>query len=77
MEHTLEEVFNRAKCEPECDLAPEIWQAIVLYRKRIARLKLFIFSLLGFALLLGLIAIYNTVWNTNAEKSIIQINANK
>ena len=55
MEKELTKAFHKAKYEEKSDLALNIWHNIVIQNKHITRLKLWAFSLVGFASLAGLI----------------------
>ena len=61
MEEKLKKAFSRAKYEPGIDLADNVWRVIILGEKHSARLKLFVFSSMGFASLVGLVSTFRVL----------------
>ena len=55
MEHKLIKLFQKAKYEPDTNLADDIWHAIVIRDKYMTRLKLWAFAFMGFVSLVGLV----------------------
>ncbi|MCX6751406.1 MAG: hypothetical protein NT161_01410 [Candidatus Nomurabacteria bacterium] len=55
MEKELKKAFHRAKYQENPDLAENIWHSITIRDKHISRIKLWVYSLVGFASLMGLI----------------------
>ncbi len=55
MEKELIKVFHKAKYEEKSNLAENVWHSLVIRNRRIARLKLWIFSFVGSASLIGLV----------------------
>ncbi len=47
MEENLKEAFLKAKLIPEDDLSEKVWQTLVERNKRLARLKLAVFLIIG------------------------------
>lgn len=63
MEQKLVKAFCNIKYEAKANLAENVWHAIILHDKRIAHLKLWIFSLIGSGSLLGLIPVLKIMLN--------------
>ena len=55
MNQKLKEIFCKSKYEPRVDLAEDIWRVVLSRNKRITNFKLIVFSVVGFASLLGLV----------------------
>jgi hypothetical protein len=72
MEQKLIKVFQKAKYEPGANLAENVWLAIVLREKRIARFKLWAFSIMGIVSLAGLIPAFNILLSDLAQSSFYE-----
>jgi hypothetical protein len=57
VEQKLTKAFQAIKYEADSDLPENVWQAIVLRDRCIARVKLWTFSVIGFTSLIGLIPV--------------------
>lgn len=57
MEQKLVKAFKAIRYEINSDLSENIWQAIVLRDRRIARIKLWTFSIIGLVSFIGLIPV--------------------
>lgn len=55
MEQKLSKIFQKAKYETNPNLPEKVWTAVSLYNRRIARIKLFSFSLLGLISVVGFV----------------------
>jgi hypothetical protein len=55
VEQKLAKLFCQIKCEPNCRLAENVWCALLERDERIARLKLWGFSVVGFISLAALV----------------------
>ena len=63
MQEKLTKIFQKAKYEPSPILASTVWDAIIARDKRVIRFKLWIFSFMGFASLLGLVPVFKILLN--------------
>ena len=63
MENKLTKIFQKAKYETSETLAENIWLALVVRDRRIARFKLAVFSLVGLSSLAGLIPAFKMLSN--------------
>jgi len=61
MEKELKEAFHKAKYQENSNLTESVWHNIVVRNKRIIYIKLWVFSLTGFASLIGLIPTWKTL----------------
>jgi len=61
MNKNLREVFSRVNLKPNAGLADNIWNSIVMREKRIAKLKLGLFSLIGMLSLVGAVPVFKTL----------------
>ena len=55
MDEKLKKAFSSFRHEPERDLSENIWRAIITREQRLARLRLWIFSLIGLTSLTGFV----------------------
>ena len=55
MEENLKKAFQKLIFEPQTGLVESIWQKISFHQKRVFRVKLYFFSLIGFLSLAGLV----------------------
>ena len=55
MHKKLIKIFQEAKYKSDINLTENIWQAIVSHEKYIVRVKLWVFSVVGFVSLVGLV----------------------
>jgi hypothetical protein len=58
-EDNLIKIFQKAKLEPNLDLAENVWRVIILRDKRIVQFKLWVFACIGFASFAGLFPALN------------------
>ena len=72
MEKELKKAFQQAKYEENPDLSVNIWHNIVLRNNRIAHLKLWIFSVIGFASLVGLIPAWKLLSGDLAQSGLYE-----
>ena len=63
IEPRLVKIFKETSYEPSSDLAFNIWYTITLHEKRNTRIKLWIFSLVGFISFAGFIPALNLLLN--------------
>jgi len=61
MHQKLTKIFQKVKYESNINLAENVWQAIVLHDKCIVRVKLWAFSIIGFASLVGLMPAFKAL----------------
>ena len=61
MEKKLTQAFHNAKYEGKSDLAKSVWKNIIRYDRRVARIKLWVFSLVGLVSLMGLVPTWKTL----------------
>ena len=61
MHQKLTKIFQKVKYESNINLAENVWQAIVLHDKCIVRVKLWAFSIIGFASLVGLVPAFKAL----------------
>lgn len=61
MEKELKNLFYKAKYEENSDLAESVWHNIVVREKRITRIKLWGFSLIGATSLIGFIPAWKSL----------------
>ena len=72
MEEKLKKVLCELKYSPAVNLAPNIWQTILLREKRATNLKLFAYSFAGFASLLGLVPALKILGNDLTQSGFYQ-----
>ena len=72
MEKELIKAFHKAKYKEGSNLAENIWHNIVVYNKRITRIKLWVFSLAGFTSLIGLIPAWKTLSTDLAQSGLYE-----
>jgi len=61
MHQKLTKIFQKVKYESNINLAENVWQAIVLHDKCVVRVKLWAFSIIGFASLVGLVPAFKAL----------------
>ena len=64
----LTQAFRQATYEPSLGLTDNIWRALVIHKKHNAKIKLWIFSLVGIISFAGLVPAFNTL-STDFAKS--------
>jgi hypothetical protein len=72
MEENLKKAFLKAKYELKTDLAPSIWQSLMLRNRRIVRLKLSAFSLAGIASLAGIVPVLKILLNDFSQSGFYE-----
>ena len=72
MQEKLIKIFQKAKYKPEPILASTVWDAIIARNKRIIRFKLWIFSFMGFASLVGLVPVFKILLNDLAQSGFYE-----
>jgi len=72
MEEKLKKAFSKATLNPPEFLAQDVWSSIVLYDRRINRLKLWVFSLIGLSSFLGLIQVSKILLNDFAHSGFYE-----
>ncbi len=72
MEKELKKLFLNAKLEGNVNLAQNIWNSIAARNKRIARLKLWAFSSVSLASLIGFIPAWHLLSNDLAQSGIYE-----
>ena len=72
MEKELKKAFHRVKYGEKPDLAENIWEGIVRYNKRIARIKLWVFSFIGLLSLAGLIPAWKALSSDLAQSGFYE-----
>ena len=72
MEKELKNAFHRVKYEDNIHLADNIWLKIALRNKLIARIKIWVFSSIGLASLLGLIPAFKVLSNDLMESGFYE-----
>ena len=72
MEKELKKAFLNAKYEENPNLAQNIWNSIIVQNKRIARLKLWAFSSIGLASLIGLIPAWHLLSNNLTQSGFYE-----
>jgi hypothetical protein len=61
MHQKLTKIFQKVKYESNINLAENVWQSVVLHDKCIVRVKLWAFSIIGFASLVGLMPAFKAL----------------
>jgi hypothetical protein len=72
MEKELKKAFYKAKYEGKPDLSLNIWNSIVVRNKRITRIKLWVFSFIGFSSLVGLIPAWKVLSNDLTQSGLYE-----
>ena len=72
MQEKLIKIFQKAEYEPESILASTVWSAIIARDRRIIRFKLWIFSFMGFASLVGLVPVFKILLNDLAQSGFYE-----
>ncbi len=72
MEKELKKAFQKAKFEENSNLASNIWQNIIIRNRRIARLKLWTFSLTGLISLSGIIPAWKALLSDLAQSGFYE-----
>ena len=60
-EENLKKSFQRLEIEPSAGLADKIWHHIAIREKRLIRIKLWAFSLIGFLSVAGLVPVFKAL----------------
>ena len=72
MQDGLTKVFQKAKYKEDSLLAQNVWQAIVLHDKCIARVKLWAFSVVGFSSFIGLVPAFKILSTDLAQSGFYE-----
>lgn len=72
MEEKLKKIFLQAKLEENPDLAENVWQNIILLNKRVIYLRLWIFSSVGIASLIGLIPAWRALSSDLSQSGLYE-----
>jgi len=72
MRKELIKAFHNAMYESDGDLAKNIWNTLAIREKRIARLKFFAFSFIGFISLIGLVPAFIALFDDFAQSGFYE-----
>jgi hypothetical protein len=72
MQHQLIKIFQKAKYEPDPNLASSIWRAIVRRDKRLTQFKSWTFGLAGFISLAGLVPAFKILSGDLAQSGFYE-----
>jgi len=72
MEKDLIKIFNKAKYVENENLVESIWQKIILRNKRIIRVKIFMFSLLGITSIIGIIPAFKAMLSDLTQSGVYE-----
>jgi len=72
MQDRLTKAFQKARYEEDSNLTQEVWRAIVLHDKCIARVKLWAFSAVGFFSLAGLVPTFKVLSTDLAQSGFYE-----
>lgn len=72
MEKELTKIFHKAKYEEEHDLAENVWSKLVARNKKIIRIKLWVFSVIGLTSLAGLIPAWNMLTSNLSQSGFYE-----
>jgi len=72
MKENLKRAFLKISLLPEESLADKTWHAIVLRDRRIARLKLWVFSLIGLFSFVGFVPVFRMLFSDFAQSGFYE-----
>ena len=71
-EENLKKALQKLEYEPKADLVENIWQRVVAREKRLIRIKLYAFSLVGFLSLAGLVPVFKALFSDFAQSGFYE-----